>query len=65
MAKTRKNNASMRKTRKQTGGKRAPPKDWLNAVKKVYKELKAKNPKTKLGDALKEASKRKKAGTLY
>lgn len=65
MAKTRKNNAAMRKTRKQEGGKRAPPKDWLNAVKRVYKEMKTKNPKIRLGDALKEASKRKKAGTLY
>jgi hypothetical protein len=31
---------------------------------RVYKELKSKNPNTKLGEAMREASKRKKNGTL-
>ncbi len=52
---TRKASAT-RKTRK--GG------DWAQAVKQVYSELKRKNPNAKLGDAMKEASRRRKAGTL-
>jgi hypothetical protein len=38
--------------------------DWNQAVMRVYKELKSKNPNTKLGEAMREASKRKKNGTL-
>jgi len=52
---------SKKGTRKQSGGKRAPT-EWTKLVTSVYKELKAKNPKAKLGDAMKEAARRKKAG---
>jgi len=37
---------------------------WREGVMRVYKEMKAKNANIKFGDALKEASKRKKAGNL-
>jgi hypothetical protein len=37
---------------------------WREGVMRVYKELKAKKPSTRFGDALKEASRRKKAGNL-
>ena len=44
-----------RKTRKnQTGGKRS---EWLNKVMRVFKEMKAKDPKVRLGDAMKAAKK--------
>lgn len=44
-----------RKTRKnQAGGKRS---EWLNKVMRVYKEMKAKNPNTRLGDAMRAAKK--------
>ena len=49
-----------RKTRKMSKGADA----WREGVMRVYKEMKAKNADTKFGDALKEASKRKKAGKL-
>jgi len=49
-----------RKTRKQSKGASS----WVQSVMSVFKELKAKNPATKFRDALKEASKRKKAGNL-
>jgi hypothetical protein len=43
-----------RKTRKaQTGGKS----EWLKKVMRVYKEMKARNPNTRLGDAMKAAKK--------
>jgi hypothetical protein len=63
MAKTR------RVTRKGSKGKKGTRKgrkgsDWSAAVKRVYGELKRKNPNAKLGDAMKEASRRKKNGTL-
>jgi hypothetical protein len=32
---------------------------WTAFVKKIYGELKRKNPNVKLGDAMKEASRRK------
>ena len=32
---------------------------WTAFVKKIYGEMKRKNPNTKLGDAMKEASRRK------
>jgi len=60
MAKTRRSNfgkhhkRSMKKTRKS--GKGTP---WTAFVKKIYAELKRKNPDAKLGDAMKAASKRK------
>jgi len=34
---------------------------WTMLVKQVYDEMKKKNPNVKLGDAMKEASKRNKA----
>lgn len=67
---TRKNR---RNSRKQEGGRRKrsgtrklgrKASDWSAAVKRVYQELKRKNPSARLGDAMKEASKRKKNGTL-
>jgi len=60
MAKTRRSNfgkhhkRSMKKTRKS--GKGTP---WTAFVKKIYNEMKRKNPNTKLGEAMKAASKRK------
>jgi len=32
---------------------------WTSFVSKIYKEMKKKNPDAKLGDAMKEASRRK------
>jgi hypothetical protein len=52
-----------RKTRKQAGGKRGGS-DWAKSVKRVYEEMKRKDRSTKLGDAMKEASRRRKNGTL-
>jgi hypothetical protein len=52
-------------TRKQRGGKRSTRKmgkkmtKWTEFVSKIHKELKRKNPNSKLGDAMKEASRRK------
>jgi len=65
MAKTRRSNfgkhhkhsakaAKTTKTRKS--GKGTP---WTAFVKKIYAELKKKDPNAKLGDAMKAASKRK------
>jgi hypothetical protein len=62
MAKTRRSNLGKHhkhgkkggKTRK--GGKGTP---WTAFVKKIYAEMKRKNPDAKLGDAMKAASKRK------
>lgn len=48
------------KSRKMAKG----PSDWNKKVMEIYRDLKKKNPATKLGDAMKEASKRKKAGKL-
>jgi hypothetical protein len=76
--KSKKNNMMGGKKNKNnmTGGKRKGTKkrstrklsngasNWQGKVMKVYKELKAKNPQTKLGDAMREASKRKKQGKL-
>lgn len=42
---------SRKATRKQAGGKS----EWLKKVMRVYKEMKAKNPNTRLGDAMKAA----------
>ena len=63
MAKTRKNNAAMRKTRKQSGGKRAPS-HWNKFVQKVYAEMKKARKETQFKDALIEAARRKKAGNM-
>ena len=55
------NRKNSRKT--QRGGKRAMS-SWNKAVKRVYEEMKRKNSNVSFGDALKEASRRKKAGNL-
>ena len=47
-----------RKTRKVSKG----ASDWNKKVMEVYHEMKKKNPDTKLGDAMRECSKRKKRG---
>ncbi len=55
---TRKNKKSSRKqTRKQDGGKRKQT-PWMKKVMETYREMKKKNPNTRLGDAMKEAKKR-------
>lgn len=60
-----------RNRNKTEGGKRKGTRklskgasEWNKAVMKVYGEMKKKNASVSFGDALKEASKRKKAGTL-
>jgi hypothetical protein len=68
MANTRKNrstrkNRKDRKSRKtQSGGKKMS--SWNKAVKRVYEEMKRKDRNASFGDALKEASRRKKSGNL-
>ena len=70
MAKTRRaNRKGSRKASRKGGASRkgaATRKggDWAASVKRVYAELKRKNPSARLGDAMKEASRRRKAGTL-
>ena len=62
MATRRNRKGASRKT--LSGGKRkASP--WNKFVKRVYEEMKRKDSKAAFGDALKEASKRKKAGEKY
>jgi hypothetical protein len=65
MAKTRRASASRRSSRRaasrktrssQAGGKRS---EWLKKVMHVYKDMKARNPAVKLGDAMKAAAKMK------
>ncbi len=46
--------ASRKTRRSQAGGKQS---EWLKKVMRVYKEMKAKNPSTRLGDAMKAAKK--------
>jgi hypothetical protein len=52
--KSRKSTKNMRTRKNQAGGKRS---EWLKKVMRVYKEMKARNPKTSLGDAMKAAKK--------
>ena len=54
MAKTRKNKVSKSKTRKLSPSL----KSWNERVMDVFREMRKKNPKYKLGDAMKEAKKR-------
>jgi len=62
MATRRNRKSASRKT--QNGGKRkASP--WNKFVKKVFEEMRKKDKKASFGDALKEASKRKKGGEKY
>ncbi len=63
MAKNSTRKASRKSSRKASRKSRKGS-DWNQAVMRVYKELKSKNPNTKLGEAMREASKRKKNGTL-
>ena len=56
MAKTRKASGRKSSTRKSSKKAGTP---WTQFVKKIYTEMKKKNPNVKLGDAMKEASKRK------
>jgi hypothetical protein len=64
---TRKNRKAGRKAENQVGGrtikrgKRAPS-AWNKMVKRVYEDMKRKDKKATFSDALKEASKLKKAG---
>jgi len=66
MAYTRKNRkAGTRKNRKavtRKGSRKAS--DWAQSVKRVYEELRRKNPNARLGDAMREASRRRKRGEL-
>ena len=53
-----------RRNRSRQGGKKARKTrgkgtKWTMFVKKIYSEMKKKNPSVKLGAAMKEASKRK------
>jgi hypothetical protein len=48
-----------KKTRKSKG-----PSDWNKKVMMIYHEMKKKDKNVKLGSAMKEASRRKKAGKL-
>jgi hypothetical protein len=50
-----------RKTRKMSKG----ASDWNKKVMEVYRQMKKKNPLTKLGDAMKHAAALKKKGQLY
>lgn len=58
---TRKSKKAERKnrkeTRKQDGGKRKQT-AWMKKVMETYREMKKRNPNTRLGDAMKEAKKR-------
>jgi hypothetical protein len=49
-----------KKTRKMAKG----PSDWNKKVMMIYRDMKKKNKNVKLGEAMKEASRRKKAGKL-
>ncbi len=67
MAKTRRaNRKGSRKAARKAATRKASRKggDWAASVKRVYAELKRKDRNAKLGDAMKEASRRRKAGTL-
>ena len=62
MAKTRKNRATSRKTRKVGGARKKS--DWNMLVKRTFDEMRKKDRKASFSDALKEASRRKKRGDL-
>ncbi len=56
-AQTRRNRMNRKASRKNTrknmaGGKRS---EWLKKVMRVYKDMKARNPAAKLGDAMRAA----------
>jgi hypothetical protein len=61
---TRRNRKGVSSRKTQNGGKRkASP--WNKFVKRVFDEMRRKDRKASFGDALKEASKRKKSGEKY
>ena len=67
--KSRKQQGGKSRKQKQQGGKKTRKvskgaSDWNKKVMEVYRELKKKNPMTRLGDAMRECSKRKKRGDL-
>jgi len=62
MAKTRKNRKAGSRKASRKGTRKAS--NWAQSVKRVYEELKRKNRNAKLGDAMREASRRRKNGTL-
>ncbi len=66
MAKTRRASRSRKAaaSRKQSGGKKRAASSWNKAVKRVFEEMRRKDRNASFGDALKEASRRKKAGRL-
>jgi hypothetical protein len=66
MAKTRRASRSRKAaaSRKQSGGKKRAASSWNKAVKKVFEEMRRKDRNASFGEALKEASRRKKAGNL-
>jgi hypothetical protein len=59
MAKTRSKKMSKSKSRSMSKTRKSGSK-WTDFVKKIYSEMKRKNPNVKLGAAMKEASRRKK-----
>ena len=61
MAATRRNRKDSRKSQKKSKRAASP---WNKAVKRVYEEMKRKDRNASFGDALKEASRRKKRGEL-
>jgi hypothetical protein len=52
-------NTQKRRSSKNRKTRNAKFSKWTAFVKKIYSEMKRKNPKTLLGDAMKEASRRK------
>ena len=62
VSRTRKQRNGNAATRKQAGGKRklSPAlREWNQRVMTLYREMKKKNPKTKLMDAMRAAKKQK------
>lgn len=56
--------ASRRNKRMSGGAKSRKAPKWAMLVKKVHAELKRKDKGASLGDAMKEASRRRKAGSM-
>ena len=65
---TKKSQKSQKSKKSQNGGKKTRkskgPSDWNKKVMMIYREMKKKDKNVKLGSAMKEASRRKKAGKL-
>jgi len=58
MAKTRKNKVSKRKATSKKSKLSPALKSWKERVMEVFREMRKKNPKYSLGEAMKEAKKR-------